>query len=119
MDLIEIDVIRAKPRKAAVDLAEDCLAREPASVGIFFMEREEQLRGDDDFVASRELAHRPAQHFLAAAKRVHVRRVEEIDAQLERPAIERSRGGFVEDPGVMSTRRIAVTHTPETQPRYL
>ena len=58
----------------------------------------------------------PSGNFLADAQRVHVGGVEEVDAGLDRPAEEGTRGGLVEHP--RAPVRVAVAHAAQAQPRY-
>src|SRR5262249_38087855 len=70
------------------------------------------LRGDDDLVALRVFPQRTAGDLFADAARVHVRRVEEVDAAFDRAFDEGLAGGLVERPR-MPLRR-SVGHHAET-----
>ncbi len=54
MDLVEVDVIRLKPLQAVLDLPQDRLARQSASVW-FFTHFAVDLGGNDDLVPLREV----------------------------------------------------------------
>jgi len=88
MDLVEVDVIHAEPLQRGVDRLHDVLAREAARVSAR-AHRVEDLGGDDDLVALGEFLQGAAEDLLARADRIHVGRVEEIDAAFERLANER------------------------------
>ena len=116
MDLVEVDIIHAEPVQAGVDLAHDCLARQAAAVrtgthpAIHFGR-------DDHLVAAGEVLDSPAEDLLAAAERITVRGVEEIDAAFECPLDERA--GFLlgEAPGMVAAIGGAVAHAAEADTR--
>ena len=103
MDLIQIDVVGAEAAQRVVDRFHDVFARQAAVVRLVVPDREEDLRGDDDLVALREIAKRAADDLLAHAVRIHVRGVEEVDARLERFADER--------PALLLVQRIHGRHS--------
>src|SRR5439155_2409370 len=83
MDLVEVDVIGAEAPQARVDLGHDRLARHAGAIG----SRPHpaiDLGSDDDLVSSGEILDRTPENLLAAAERIAVRRVEEIDPGVER-----------------------------------
>src|SRR5262249_1274971 len=87
MALVQVDIVHPEPFEGCVDLRENLLAREPATaVG----SAAEDLRRDDVRVA-RPAGERAAEHFLRAALAVDVRRVEEVDAAVERRVHEGDR----------------------------
>src|SRR5262249_35676109 len=78
----------------------------------------EDLGGDNDLLARhRQVADRAAENLLADAVGVHVRGVEEVDAGLPGPPVERATRPFVKYQG--PPLGCAVGHAPEAQPRYL
>ena len=81
--LVEIDVVRAEPLQGSVALLHDVLPREPAVVGAV-AHREVDLRGEEVVVA-RDSLERAAGDLLGGSAPIHVRRVEEVDAELEGP----------------------------------
>ena len=113
MDLIEVDRLDAEPPQAALARLHDVLARQALPVRRV-AHRPEHLRRDDDLVEIRHRPERAPGHFLAHAERVHVGRVEEVDAFVERESDERLRLAFVEHP--RAPTRIAVGHAAEAQP---
>src|SRR5215216_1534763 len=117
MDLVQVDVVRSKPLQAVVDLAEDCLAREPCAVWSF-THLAVQLGGDDDLVAICEVPQGTAEDLLAPSDGIHVRRIEEIDAKLKRLLDDRSAVLFVEHPLVDPTFRVPEPHAPKTDSRH-
>src|SRR5437016_11084610 len=83
MDLIEIDVIGAEAPQARIDFGHDRLARQAGAIGAR-PHPAIDLGSDDDLVSSGEILDRTPENLLAAAERIAVRRVEEIDAGFER-----------------------------------
>src|SRR6266550_1157243 len=81
MAFLEVDVVGAYPAERVVDLLEDLLPREPL-VLTAVVHREEELRRKHVRVAGAAFV-RPAEKGLGAAAAVDVRRVEEVDADLE------------------------------------
>src|SRR6266511_5144078 len=79
-------------------------------------ERKEHLRRDDHLVSRCEVSDCPPEDLLAQTVRVDVRRVEEIDAQVESAFYERPAGGLVEHPWL--PRGAAVPQHPQAQPRH-
>ena len=68
---------------------------------------------DDDLVSTGEILDRTPENLLAAAERMAVRRVEEIDADFERPLNERTALLLAEARTLMlvrSARRLGVDH---------
>ena len=78
--LVEIDVVGVQPCKRRVDLLQHLLPRQPA-VGV--RHRAEELRREHVGVA-RTVPQHLAEELLGLAARVHVRRVDEVDADVER-----------------------------------
>ena len=109
VDLIEVDIIRAEPAQAVVDLREDRLTRQPYAVWAR-PHREEYFRGKHDLVALGEVLDRAAQHLLGAALRIHVGRVEEVDPHLQRLADQRPPLFLIERPAAMALCWIAIGH---------
>src|SRR6185369_2398035 len=81
MALVEVDVVCAEPLQRRVALLHDVLPREPAVVGAV-AHREVDL-GGEEVVVSRDPLESPPSHLLGRAAPVDVRRVEEVDAELE------------------------------------
>jgi hypothetical protein len=78
--LVQVDVVGAQTAQRGVELREDLLAGQAtAAVG----HRPEELRGEDVRVAG-AIGEHLAEEFLRLAARVHVRGVDEVDADLER-----------------------------------
>ena len=114
MDLVEVDVVHPQPLQRAVDGRHDVLARQAAAVGVLG-DRVEHLGGDHHLFAPGQLLDRAAEHGFALATRIHVGGIEEVDAVLDGPLVERAAGGFVQDPRPPVRR--AVGHGAETEPR--
>ena len=97
---------------AEVHRVEDRLAREAAAIGTL-APVEEGLRGDHDFIASREILECTADDFLRGAVGVGIGGVEKVDAKVERLADERPAGFFVQGPRMVSAVRHAVGHAAQ------
>ncbi len=117
MDLVEVDVIHAEPAQAGVYLAHDRLARQPAAIWPR-PHTPVDLGRDHDLVAVREIPDRPAEDLLAAAERITVRGIEEIDAALKCPLDEGAGLLLAEAPGMVAAIGRAVAHAAETNPRH-
>ena len=74
------------------------------------------LGGDDDFIAPGEILHCAAEDLFAAAERVPVRRVEEIDAALERPFDKGTALLLTKAPGMIAAIGDTVAHAAEADP---
>src|SRR5690349_10483193 len=99
VDLVQVDVVGAEAPQAVVDLTHNRLARQATAVG----SRPHlpiDLGRDHDLVAAGEILDRAAEDLLAAAERISVRRVEEIDAALESALDERAALLFADAPGM-------------------
>ncbi|MNT55633.1 hypothetical protein D3C72_1928820 [compost metagenome] len=86
MDLIEVDVVQLQARQALLHAIQDVHARIAARIharaGLA-----EHLRGDHHVVARHlQIAQRLAGDDFGTAFRINVRRVDEVDARLQRPA---------------------------------
>ena len=79
MTLVEVDVAGAKPHERGVDLLVHLLAGKSS---VAPRHREEQLRREDVRV-TRTIGEHLAEKLLRLAARVHVRRVDEVDADVE------------------------------------
>src|SRR5436189_5295865 len=75
------------------------------------------LRGHDDLLAAGEVGERSADDLLARPVRVDVRRVEEVDARLDRPTDERPALILRERPEVVASLGDSVAHATETDGR--
>ncbi len=82
--LVQVDVVGAQAAEAVVDLLHDVLAGQAHAVGSL-AHRPEHLGGDHDLLAVGEVRQGAAHDLLAGAVGVHVGRVEEVDAGLDRP----------------------------------
>src|SRR5262249_3481962 len=90
--LVEVDVAELQALERRVDLMQDLAAREPAAaVG----RRGRDLCREDVGVAWPP-GEGPAEHLLGTALAVDVRRVEEVDPELERGLDERRRDVLVD-----------------------
>src|SRR5947207_9005844 len=117
MNLIEIDVIGAEAPQARIDLTHDRLARQAHAIGSR-PHPAVDLGSDDNLVSSGEILDRTPENLLAAAERITVRRVEEIDAGFERALDERTALLLAEAPGVIAAVAAAVTHAAQPNPRH-
>ena len=82
VDLVEVDPLHPEPPQRGLARLDDVLPGQPAPV----RPRSHphlHLGGDDRLVTRGELAHPLAGDLLAHAERIHVRRVEEVDAELD------------------------------------
>src|SRR5205085_429581 len=77
------------------------------------------LGRDHDLFAVREVPYRTAEDLLAAAQRIAVRSVKEIDSSFKRPLDEGPGLLLAEAPGMVTAIGRAVTHAAETDPRYV
>jgi hypothetical protein len=118
MDLVEVDVFRAQPGQARVDLGEDGLARQPAAVGTV-VHAAVHLRGDDRLVPAGDLGKCPPHDLLAGPVGIDVGGVEEVDAELDRSMDERPARRVVERPLVVAALRVAVRHAAKSDPRHV
>ncbi len=118
MDLVEVDVIGAEALQARIDLAHDRLARKAGAIrsrphpAIDF-------GSDDNLVPSGEILDRTPENLLAAAERIAVRRVEEIDARFERTLDERTALLLAEAPGMIASVAAAIAHAAQANPRHV
>ena len=117
VDLIEVDVVGAQAPKAGVDLGHDRLAGQAGAVraGAHAMEH---LGRDHNLVAPRGLCDDLTQDLFAAAGRIHVGRVEEVDSGVERAVDDWTRGLEIQRPCVGSSTSRAEAHAAEAQPRH-
>jgi len=115
VDLIEIDVVGAETPEAGVDLHHDGLARQPSAIRPRTHPAID-LGGDDDLVATREILDRATEDLLAAAERVAVRRVEEVDAGFKRALDERAAFLLAQRPGMVTLAASAIAHAAEADP---
>ena len=114
VDLVEIDIVGPKSPERCVDGVHDVPARESPIAGII-THREEHLSSYDHFVPFGEISHSSAEDFLAHSARVHIRRVEKVDPQLECMFDERSAFLLCEHPRSPAFR--AVRHHAEAKSR--
>ena len=83
MYLVQVDSLHAESLEAGVATLLNVLTREPAHVWLLG-QREIHLRRDNAFLEIRKLPERPSGDLLADSHRIHVGRVEEIDAAFDR-----------------------------------
>src|SRR5215470_182610 len=76
----------------------DVLAREAARVGIIADRQPDLARYHDLMACDAEAPKRAAENLLARAERIEIRRVEEIDAVIERALDQRHRVVLFEHP---------------------
>jgi hypothetical protein len=77
----------------------------------------DNLGGDDNLVAAREILDRPAEDFFTVAERIAVRSVEEIDARFERLLNEWPALLLREAPGMIPEIAAAIAHATEANAR--
>ena len=116
MRLVEIDVIRAEPFQAGVDLVHDRLSRQALAVRVV-AHLAVHLGGDHHLLAPGKVLQRAAGDLLAGAERIDVRRVEEVDAGLERLLEERPARLLVERPAMRAALDRAVGHAAKADAR--
>jgi hypothetical protein len=118
MDLIEINILGAEPLQAGVDLGHDRLTRQALAIGAGSRpERafgEKDLRGDHDLVSPRELAEQLADDPFGRSCRIAVRRVEEVDPQVDGALDDGTAIVLTQRPGMSAGIRVAERHASET-----
>jgi hypothetical protein len=72
-----------------------------------------------DRIALGEFLQHAADNFLGAAVGIHVRGIEEIDAQVDRLANQWTAICIVECPRMVAALRLTVGHATETDARYI
>ena len=77
------------------------------------------LGRDYHILPADRIRQRAAQNFLAGAVRVHIGRVEKINAHIQSLFDKRARLIFGEHPRMIAPLRDAVTHAAKTNPRHL
>ncbi len=88
VDLVQVDVLQLQPLQARLDAVHDVAAGTAAAVGAR-AGLAEHLGGDDDVLARHlQVLQRLPGELLRHAARVHVGRVDEVDAGVERLADE-------------------------------
>src|SRR4051812_9293254 len=117
VDLVQVDMIRAQPAKAGVDLRHDGLARKAAAVRIL-AHRTMDLGGDDHLVALGEIAQCPAVDLLARSGRIDIGGVEEVDAQLQRTLNEGPALLLAQGPRMVSPVGLSISHAAKAQARH-
>jgi hypothetical protein len=113
MDLVEVHIVRAEAPQAMVDLGQDGLARQAGAIRIR-THRVTHLSRDHDLIPVREVLERTAENFLARPLRIHVRRVEEVDARVQRVLDERSACLLIQRPDRVASVGIAVGHRADS-----
>ena len=83
MDLVEVDVVGLQTREASLAGGDDVAAAGAAHVGVVVRHRAVELRGEDDAVALAVALERLAGEGFAAAARIDVGGVDEVDATLD------------------------------------
>jgi acyl-CoA thioesterase len=117
VDLQQVDVVRAEPPQAVVGGLEDGLAAEAAGVGAA-RPREVELGGDHHLVAARHAGERPTGDLLRCAIRIAVRRVEEVDAGVQRLGDEGAARLLRQRPGVLAALQVAEAHAAQAEARH-
>src|SRR5207237_4944011 len=112
VDLIQVDIIHAEPTQAVVDLGEDRLTRQSGAIGAGTHPAID-LGGNDDLVAAREILDRAAEDFFAAAERISVRGVEEVDTCFQRLLDERPALLLRASPRLIVQIALTVAHAAE------
>src|ERR1700678_4524589 len=112
MDLIEIDVIGAETAQARINLGHDGLARNAHAVWTG-THAEIDFGGDRHLLASCELFKRSPDDFFAGATRVHVCRIEEIDAAFDGTLDERPAFLLAQGPQLIAAIGRAIAHAAE------
>src|ERR1700722_15518734 len=80
--IVEIDRVDAEPLQAGVAGSADVLRAAVHSARAIRLAHDTELGGDDDFVAMR--FERAAYQLFIGVRAVHVRGIEEVDAEIER-----------------------------------
>ena len=91
MDLQQIDILHAEATQAVVDGTQDLRARQPLRQIAHLMVN---LGGDDHGIAAGVLAQRAPEDLFAAAVRVVIRGVEEVNAAFESVFYQRAAALF-------------------------
>ena len=110
MELVQIDPIGLEPAQRILARAEDVIARIAALVGSV-AHRVVHLGRQDDLIAAAVFLERATDDPFALAGVVDVRRVDEIDARLERAVNDADR--------VFGAGRSPEIHSPQAQRRDL
>lgn len=97
MDLIKINVVCPQAAQGGIDGIHDMFARQPALIGLV-PHREENLGGDDHFVAFGKVAQSAASDFFTLADGVHIGGIEKGDAELEGAFDDRTALFFIQYP---------------------
>src|SRR5437764_11806054 len=116
MNLIKVDIIRAKPSQAVVDRVHDVLAGEPAIVCVIAHRHVDLCRNDEPVTARPKIFQRAAENLFAFTDRIHVGGIEIIDSKLERFSNEWAGFFFFQNPRSPLLR--AIGHGAKTQARY-
>jgi hypothetical protein len=109
MDLVEVHIIRAEAPQAMVDLRQNSLTRQARAVRTV-THRVTHFGRDHDLIPVGEVLERTPEDFFAGPMRIHVRRVEEVDARVQRVPDERSACLLVERPHRVASVGITVGH---------
>src|SRR5262249_13883764 len=112
MNLIEVDILHAEPRKAGIDLGKDRLARQPGAIGTR-SHAAVDLGGDHHLISAGEILYRTTENFLAVAERVAIGGIEKIDTGFERFLDEGAALLLAEAPGVVPAVAAAIAHAAE------
>src|SRR5262249_19225744 len=114
MDVVQIDRVDAESAKTCFASLYDVLARESAHVRTI-AHRIVDLRGKHHFLETRVLSQSAPGDLFAHALRIHVGRIEKIDARLYRLSKEWLCRFFIEHP--RSPRGISVGHAAKCKSR--
>ncbi len=110
MDLVEVYVVDPQPTQRIVDGLHDVLTRQATTVWPL-ANRKVDLGGQHHFIPAGKVTQSPTGDFFADAKRVHIGRVKEVDAQLQRALDDRAALVFRQNP--VAPLRRAVGHHPQ------
>ena len=110
VDLVQVDPLQAQAAQAGFARLHNVLAGEANAVGSV-AHRQPDLGGHHSLVARRVLANRLSCDFFADTQRIHVRRVKEVDSELDGAAKEGHRLVFLQHP--RPPVAAAEAHAPE------
>jgi hypothetical protein len=113
MELVEIDIIRAKALQAPIDGFHDVFARQAAIIWVA-AHRIVELGGQHQLVA-RRIGQNPPDDFLAGAQRIHIGHVKKVDAVIEGLFNDRARCRLIQHPRRPARR--PKSHAAKTKPR--
>src|SRR5687767_14805761 len=95
--LIQVNVLGPKTAKRGIDGGHDVLARQPALIW-FVSHGEENFRRDHNLIPWNKITNCTPEDLLTEAGRVHVSRIKEVNACLQRALKKRTTCLFVKHP---------------------